>query len=144
MQAAYPKRTGDLQSFRKFDTAASPAMRRYIVMQFVAAAFFVLWIGLRFAAEGIAAVFVPCILLWSSLYAWGALGEARTMSRPFELFRIVLLVPAATFAMVNSSVLAASVGWVVAPVYSAVSLLALMRAFNAPNNAIENNKLEDI
>ena len=68
-------------------------MRRYLVGQFVVAAFGVLWIGNLFAQSGARAVLLPCILLWSTLYSFGLLSESRSYALRFELVRLFGILP---------------------------------------------------
>ena len=89
----YPKPAADLARFRKFDPAVPAGLKRYVVWQFVAAAFAVLWIGRLFAAEGALAVVLPCLLLWTTLYALGLLSEGRSNARRLELLRLAVIVP---------------------------------------------------
>lgn len=94
MEAAYPKSRVDLDHFEKFDPQASPGTRRYAVAQFGVGIAAILWIGDVFANEGAAAVLIPCVFLWSLVLSLGFLNEARAYARPFEYFRVLVVVPA--------------------------------------------------
>jgi sterol desaturase/sphingolipid hydroxylase (fatty acid hydroxylase superfamily) len=94
VEAAYPKNRTDLDHFEKFDPQVSPGTRRYAVAQFGVGIAAILWIGDVFANEGAAAVLIPCVFLWSLVLSLGFLNEARAYARPFEYFRVLVVVPA--------------------------------------------------
>ncbi|MDH5502295.1 MAG: sterol desaturase family protein, partial [Gammaproteobacteria bacterium] len=84
----YPKATGDLANFRKFEPPVGTGLRRYIIGQFLVAVAGVLWIGERYAEQGLAAITTPCLLLWVHLFSLGLLSENRAFASRFELLRL--------------------------------------------------------
>ncbi len=128
VEAAFPKQKRDLASFRKFDPQLTVAMRRYLAWQFVAAAFFILWTGTVFAASGAMAALLPCVLLWTTLYALGLLSESRTFAIRFELLRLLVVLPLGIAGMQRAGLISADfTGAVVAAaaVYVVASATAL-------------------
>ena len=104
------------------------AMRIYLAAQFVAAAFAVLWIGNEFARSGVTAVFLPCLLLWASLYSFGLLSETRSYAVRLELLRLLAILPLGIAAMMPSTITDAasmSTVWVATAAYSIVSTVCL-------------------
>ena len=95
----YPKQAADLAQFRKFDPPAGAGANRYVILQFLVAAAGVLWIGVVFARDGAAAVLLPCILLWATLYGMGLVSEGRPYARRYELFRVALVMPIGAIAL---------------------------------------------
>ncbi len=106
--ARYPKAGSDLGQFHKFDPAVAAGTRRYVIAQFVAAAFVVLWIGVLFAEQGAMAVLVPCAALWATLYTLGLLNEGRPYAHRFELLRLLLVTPVVVLELVSSGTIAGS------------------------------------
>ncbi|MGI9262144.1 MAG: sterol desaturase family protein [Woeseiaceae bacterium] len=122
---AYPKQTADLESFRKFDPPVDHSTRRYVVLQFLFAAFAVLWIGGVFARDGAVAVVLPCVLLWAALYGIGLVSEGRAGFRQFELIRLLVLTPLGAAGLVALELVATAAPatfWVIAGGYVALSL----------------------
>ncbi len=107
VEAAFPKQKRDLASFRKFDPQLTVAMRRYLAWQFVVAAFFILWTGTVFAASGAMAALLPCVLLWTTLYALGLLSESRTFAIRFELLRLLVVLPLGIAGMQRAGLISA-------------------------------------
>jgi sterol desaturase/sphingolipid hydroxylase (fatty acid hydroxylase superfamily) len=101
----FPKKAADLEHFHKFDPPVTVAVSRYVLVQFSLAVPGIIWIGILFAAEGAQAVVVPCLLLWMTLYSLGTLSEARRYSRRLEQLRLLVMVPAAVFAMLRLSII---------------------------------------
>ena len=93
VEKMYPKHSADLAHFHKFDPPAGTGASRYVILQFLAAAVGILWIGAAFARDGAGAVLLPCILLWVTLYGMGLVSEGRPYARRFELFRLVTVIP---------------------------------------------------
>jgi hypothetical protein len=102
--ARYPKQNADLEQFQKFDPLLSIAGKRYLVWQFVIAAFAILWIGGVFAEQGARAVLLPCLLLWLSLYCLGLLSEGRSYAYRAEYLRLFVILPGGLFALLQSGV----------------------------------------
>jgi len=126
--AAFPKQHSDIAAFQKFNPVLGRGMRRYLVGQFVLAAFGVLWIGGEFASLGASAVLLPCILLWAALYSFGLLSEARTYSVRFEMLRLVAIMPLGVAVLLQGRNFAADGVlqiWIAAIAYSLVSMLLL-------------------
>jgi sterol desaturase/sphingolipid hydroxylase (fatty acid hydroxylase superfamily) len=99
VEAAHPKPRATLDDFHKFDPPQTPAIRRYLVGQFVVAAAAVLWIGVLYATEGAVAVLIPCLTLWATLYTMGLLNEGRDYARRFEFVRLLVIVPLAAWGL---------------------------------------------
>ncbi|MGB5345781.1 MAG: sterol desaturase family protein [Woeseia sp.] len=91
--AKYPKASYDLASFKKYDPQLTRGMRRYLFTQFAAAVVVVLWIAMLFAEQGVQAVVVPCILLWTALYCFGVINDGRPDAASVERYRLLVGVP---------------------------------------------------
>jgi sterol desaturase/sphingolipid hydroxylase (fatty acid hydroxylase superfamily) len=136
--AHFPKKNSDLASFRKFNPPLGIGMRRYLVGQFVAAAFAILWIGMVFAAAGAKAVLLPCALLWATLYSFGLLSESRPRAYRFELLRLLVILPLGVAGMMQAGLIETpdySAVWVATVVYILLSALALRLAANSIDSA---------
>jgi sterol desaturase/sphingolipid hydroxylase (fatty acid hydroxylase superfamily) len=129
VEARFPRKATELQRFRKFDPQLTPAVRRYLVAQFLAAAVGILWIGKLYAANGAGAVLLPCVLLWTTLYCLGLISEGRASARRTELFRLFVAFPAGTYGLLNLGLLGAEPAtvWSILLGYVTVSGLALSR-----------------
>jgi len=126
VETAHPRRNGASAEFRKYDPALSPAARAYIVAQFVVSAFGILWIGTVFAKQGAAAVLLPCILLWVTLYSLGLISENRPRARSFEVLRLLVAMPLGLFGLVRLELLEQGMLlWVLAAAYAIASLMLL-------------------
>ena len=128
VEKKFPKKSSDLSAFQKFNPPLGITMRRYLVWQFVAAAFGVLWIGNLFAQSGARAVLLPCILLWSALYSFGLLSESRSYALRFELVRLFGILPLGIAGMQQLSIIgeeAADPVWIGTVVYVLVSTTVL-------------------
>ena len=128
VQARYPKRNMDLGQFEKFDPPVLPGVRRYVVAQFAVAILLVLWIGERFASEGVSAVLVPCVALWAMLLTLGQLNEGRDRARAIEATRLLVLVPALVWLLGNTGLHIGPAVWAAVGAYSLASLFWLMLA----------------
>lgn len=126
--ARYPKRRADLEHFHKFDPPLSAAGRRYIISQFVIAAFAILWIGALFAEQGAGAVLLPCLLLWLTLYNLGLISEGRHYALRSEYLRLLVVLPLGLYGMVQVGIVDAdsvpAIG-VAAIAYMLVSCVAI-------------------
>ena len=109
VEARFPKQTAELSEFSKFDPPLAPAMNGYLVLQFVAVAVAVLWVGVEFANNGALAVLVPCVAIWLTLWSMGALSESRERAVTFEAARLSVLVPLTFLWLVNQGQLEGSV-----------------------------------
>jgi hypothetical protein len=128
VQARYPKRNVDLGRFEKFDPPVLPGIRRYVVAQFAVAILLVLWIGERFANEGVSAVLVPCVALWAMLLTLGMLNEGRDRARAIEATRLLVVVPTLLWLLGNTGLDIDPAAWAAVGAYSLVSLLWLVLA----------------
>ena len=108
VDAQFPKKRADLARFRKFDPPLGAGVRRYLVWQFVAAAFFVLWTGALYAESGVRAVIVPCIALWATLYTLGLLSEGKRFAKRIEILRLSLVMPVSVYGMQQSALFGAA------------------------------------
>jgi sterol desaturase/sphingolipid hydroxylase (fatty acid hydroxylase superfamily) len=134
VEARYPKSRADIKHFRKFDPPVLAPVRRYVVAQFVAAILLVLWVGELYVELGAAAVLVPCLMLWVSLYSLGALNEGRDWSRRFELSRVLVVIPGLYAAWPAIGGTTSAVGWGVVGAYALASLVWCLRL---PSERIE-------
>jgi len=128
VDARFPKQRSDIAVFRKFDPPLTSTMRRYLIWQFVVAAFGVLWTGNEFARSGAATVLLPCLLLWATLYSLGLLSESRDNAFRFEIVRLLVLLPLGVAGMVQGAIIdmqAAPMVWAAIIVYTLVSVVAL-------------------
>jgi hypothetical protein len=109
-------------------------MRRYLVWQFVMAAFSILWIGNVFATSGAKAVLLPCVLLWATLYSFGLLSESRAWAHRFELLRLTVILPLGMAGIMQSELIDAQYFgpvWAAAIVFVLTSAAALRMAANS-------------
>ena len=129
VEARFPKRRSNLAQFRKFDPYLGPGYRRYVVFQFVLAAFGILWIGTVFAEQGAVRVLLPCLLLWITLYSVGLISEQRAFAKRFEIARLLLIVPAGVVAMARQGLFTgATTEWIALAAYVVLSLVLLQSA----------------
>lgn len=82
------------------------------------------------------AVVVPCLILWSSLYAYAVLAEVRPLARPFELLRLLVIVPIGTFTIVQQGFLSADLAWTAVPLYCGLSLAAFLLTTGSRDNLV--------
>ena len=132
--ANFPKKPADLTHFQKFDPPVTPAIRRYILAQFMLAVIGILWIGVLYATEGAQSVVVPCLLLWITLYSLGTLSEARSYALRIEQLRLFVAVPGAVLAMLQTSIITVAMAdrvWTVVAVYLLISLAGIRMASKA-------------
>jgi sterol desaturase/sphingolipid hydroxylase (fatty acid hydroxylase superfamily) len=130
VEARYPKERTDLDHFEKFDPPLDGAGRLYIVSQFIVAAAGVLWIGGLFAAEGAAAVLLPCLMLWHTLYSLGVISEKRSYAGRAELTRLLIIMPLGTWGLVELGTIPADAAprvWLGLVSYLLISGLAFSR-----------------
>ncbi len=125
VEAQFPKKHSNIEIFQKFNPPLTKTMRRYLVWQFVIAAFFILWIGSVFAASGAEAVLLPCVLLWTTLYSLGLLNESRDFAVRFELTRLFVALPLAVAGMMQTGLIDAEL---LGPVATAAAVYALISA----------------
>ena len=129
VEARFPKRRAGIDEFRKYDPELGPGYRRYIVIQFVLAAFGILWIGTVFAEHGAMRILLPCVLLWTTLYSLGLISEQRPAATRVEILRLLVIMPLGTYAMIGNGLLAGTVSeWLALAVYALVSLVLLQLA----------------
>jgi sterol desaturase/sphingolipid hydroxylase (fatty acid hydroxylase superfamily) len=124
VESAYPKRTGKLAEFRKFDPGITAGMRSYAMVQFVITIGGVLAAGRMYAEQGARAVLLPCMMLWATLYVLGLIIEGRSHAARFELVRLLLIVPLGAAGLAPREDLA----WLVAAIYVGASLIGLKLA----------------
>jgi hypothetical protein len=116
--APYPKASSDLADFSKFDAHASPAMKRYVMAQFVVALAAVIVVGQMFAVAGARGVLIPCLMLWTQLWTIGLLNEGRTYAVRMEMVRLLIVVPGGAAIMPATD-------WTIVLSYAGLSLLWL-------------------
>jgi hypothetical protein len=124
---AYPKSAVDLDNFQKFDPQISSVRRAYVMMQFGVVIISALLISASFATKGAAAIFVPCVLLWTQLYTLGLLNEDRLYAARFEWVRLAIIVPIGLFAMDEVFLTMTPLLWIVVSFYILGSLLWLRK-----------------
>jgi len=132
--ANFPKKPADLTDFQKFDPPVTPAIRRYILAQFMLAVIGILWIGVLYATDGAQAVVAPCLLLWITLYSLGTLSEARSYALRIEQLRLFVAVPGAVLAMLQTSIVTVAMAdrvWAVVAAYLLISLAGIHMASKA-------------
>ena len=101
--AQYPKSRSDLTTFTKFDPALAPAMRHYVLAQFLVAVVISLGIAELFVSSGPGGVVVQCLALWAQLYALGTINGGKIHAVRIEQIRLLLVVPVAA-AVLQSTV----------------------------------------
>ena len=118
----YPVELTDPAALDKFDPQISRATRNYVLLQFAVCTALILWIGVRFAQQGAAAVVVPCVQLWATLYTVGLLNEGKRYARLFELIRVMLILPLGVALLVSPP------GWLytAAAAYAVASIIGLI------------------
>jgi hypothetical protein len=95
----FPKARSDLRTFRKYEPPLPPAMRYYLIGQFVLAVGGILWIGQLYATQGLVVVMIPCLLLWIQLYTLGMISDRRDYAIRFELARLNVVMPVGALAI---------------------------------------------
>ncbi len=141
VEAQFPKKSSDLASFQKFNPPLGNAMRRYLIWQFVATAFSILWIGAVFAESGAKAVLLPCVMLWATLYSFGLLSESRAWAGRFELLRLTVILPLGMAGIMQSALIDAQFFgpvWAATIAYVLVSATALRFAANSVDTTAPN------
>jgi len=121
--ATYPKQSSDLSTFRKFDPRISTQEYSYVMAQFAVGIVGALLIAELYLRQGVGAVLLPCILLWSQLYTIGLLNEGRAVARRMEWLRLLVLVPG-VYLLMQATVVGlpqGSVGWLIVAVYTIAS-----------------------
>jgi len=130
VEADYPKQNRNLAEFRKFDPKIATSMRRYVVSQFLVAVVGVLAFAGLYAEQGAYAVVLPCLLLWTTLYALGLMTEGRSYAARFELVRLFVIVPLGVAAMMATSLIATgdAKSWLIPVIYMLASAAGLKAA----------------
>jgi sterol desaturase/sphingolipid hydroxylase (fatty acid hydroxylase superfamily) len=129
VESAHPKLATDLAEFHKYDPTISAGGRRYVILQFIAAAIGVLWIGGIFATEGANAVILPCVLLWTTLYGLGLISEGRVLAKRFELVRLLVILPVGAIGLLNLGLVSTAnpaLFWMAIGAYLTISLATLL------------------
>lgn len=99
LELRFPKARSDLPTFGKYDPPLSRPLSYYLIGQFVLAAGGVIWIGQLYATQGLAAVLIPCLLLWMQLYTLGLISDRRDNAIRLELTRLCVLMPIGVLAI---------------------------------------------
>ncbi len=126
VEARYPRARADLGHFHKYDPQVPSSQRRYALAQFVVAIAGILLIAALFAEHGAGAVFVPCVLLWTQLYALGLLNDGRANARRMELLRLLVVVPGLVWLVSIRDFAIPVAGWFAVIAYVVVSVSWLM------------------
>jgi len=133
VEMRYPKATFDSKTFQKYDPPLPAPLRNYLVGQFVVAVGGIFWIGQLYATEGLAAVVIPCLLLWIQLYTLGLISDRREQAIRFELTRLGVVMPIGVLAIVMTRPVPFdhTVLWLAVVGYAIVSSGLLLRAARA-------------
>ena len=100
VERQYPVLQRRTDDFEKFDPPLQPGIRLYVSLQFLAAVLLVLALGLIYARDGLAAVVLPCLILWSGLLSLGWMLEGRPAALRFELLRLLAILPLISLAAI--------------------------------------------
>jgi len=130
VEMRYPKARSELRTFQKYDPQLPRSLRYYLIGQFVLAAGGILWIGQLYAAQGLAAVVIPCLLLWVQLYTLGLISDRRDHAIRFELTRLGVVMPVGVLAIALTGPIPFdhTVLWLAIIGYATVSSGLLLRA----------------
>ena len=93
VKAQYPKKNSDLAAFEKYDPPMLRPVQHYLLAQFLVSLSATLGIAQLFISLGARGVLVPCLLLWTQLYAIGLINEGRSNAFQIEIFRLIVVVP---------------------------------------------------
>jgi hypothetical protein len=135
VEASYPKQRADLTRFQKFDPQTTLAERHYVMAQFVLGIVGALLIAELFGQGGARAVLIPCVALWSQLYAIGLLNEGRPYARRIELLRVLVAVPLLYLLILQSGSIGIEPdarGWIFVAAYSIGSAIGVLLLPAAP------------
>jgi hypothetical protein len=122
MRTRFPKQKADLSAFHKYDPDVSIGVRRYVMIQFLIAVAMVLWIGSIYASLGLQAVVLPCVLLWTLLFAIGMLNDGKRVAPGIEVVRLLVVTPVCVYGLMQS----VGSGWSVTHVAIAVSIYGIV------------------
>ena len=132
MRTRFPKQKADLSAFHKYDPDVSSGVRRYVLIQFLIAVAMVLWIGGIYASLGLQAVVLPCVLLWTLLFAIGMLNDGKRVAPGIEVVRLLVVTPICVYGLMQG----VGSGWslthaaIAVSIYGIVSLVLLRPALN--------------
>jgi sterol desaturase/sphingolipid hydroxylase (fatty acid hydroxylase superfamily) len=137
VDARFPKTRSDVRTFRKYDPPLSPALRYYLVGQFVIAVAGILWIGQLYAMQGLAVVVIPCLMLWIQLYTSGLISDRKAYAIRFELARLFVVLPLGVLAtaMTSSVLISNLITWLAVAGYALASGIVLFLAASRSGNA---------
>jgi sterol desaturase/sphingolipid hydroxylase (fatty acid hydroxylase superfamily) len=132
MQTRFPKQGADLRAFHKYDPDVSPGVRRYVMIQFFIAVAMVLWIGGLYASQGLKAVVLPCVLLWTLLFAIGMLNDGKRFAPGIEAIRLLLVMPLGAYGVLHGvgTQWPVSYVWIAVSIYGVASLALLRPTLN--------------
>ena len=121
----------DPDEFEKYDPNLSRGVRRYVLAQFLVAVLMVLWIGQISATQSLAAVIIPCVLLWALLLSLGQLNEGMNSAAKFELFRLFVISPISLYGLLQGagSSWDPAIAWASLGVYLVLSVVLLRPAW---------------
>ena len=134
VEARFPKARADLAHFEKFDPQIGPAMRRYVMAQFLVAVGLTLLIAQQFASKGAAGVVVLCLGLWAQLYTLGLLNEGRPNAVFWELMRLLPGQALFAWGLQWNAMPPGRAGLGLLAGYSLVSIIALLWAKDSLSN----------
>jgi alkylglycerol monooxygenase len=137
VEALHPKYRSDITTFQKYDPPLPPALRYYIIGQFVIAVVAILWIGQLYATHGLAVVVIPCLLLWVQLYTLGLISDGKDQANRFELARLNVVLPLGVLAiaMTSSAIISNTVTWLAVVGYALTSSALLWMASRSGESA---------
>lgn len=141
---AYPSPKRSIDQFERFDPRVSPAVQRYVLMQFLLCAVAVLWIGGVFATDGAMAILLPCACLWLTLYSLGAVNEGRPSALAIERLRIWIAAPltALGFFYLDTTGMDVAALSVATAIYMAASAAGFSLALRSPPADLDEASVE--
>ena len=138
VEERWPRTPSDLATFEKYDPPLGPRTRSYLLLQFLVVIPAVLGIGVEFATDGAAAVVVPCLWLWTLLLGLGFLSDRKPWALRFEVFRLLVITPAAAYFVDIAYALPLAAGYVVA----SVGAIAYLFVSKQTDRTITSNQYE--
>jgi alkylglycerol monooxygenase len=124
----FPKSRAELSAFTKFDPPLTRMTRAYVLLQFILVLAQALLVSNMFATGDVGTVFVPCLLLWTHIYALGLMSEGRSYAVLFELVRLLIVLPLGT-AMIFGVSGIEPLAWVAA--YAGLSICGVIAVYRS-------------
>jgi alkylglycerol monooxygenase len=124
----FPKSRAELSAFTKFDPPLTRMAHAYVLLQFFLVLAQALVVSNMFATRDAGTVLVPCLLLWTHIYALGLLSEGRSYAVLFELVRLLIVLPLGT-AMIFGVSSIEPLAWVAA--YGGLSICGVIAVYRS-------------